>query len=613
MLRKYQQDCLDSILSHYEAGVYQQLVVMATGTGKTVVFANLAAQIRRLLPGKMLVFAHREELVDQAVAVIAKWNPDLKVGKEMAEDYADTDCDTVVSCVASIGRQGSQRLQRFGEFDITICDEAHHSIASTYLNVFESTGVLKPESRKLLVGFTATPKRKNLTRSQKKQITTLDDENLLSLKSVYKKIVFTYNMRTAIKEGWLVPPVGFRLKTSTDLSGIKMVAGDFQQDQLAAAVNTNDRNLQIVKAWQDYAKGRQTVAFTVSIEHAKLLAQTFKEYGVPAEAVWGNDPDRAQKLENHRAKKFSVLTNCAVLTEGYDDWRIECIVLARPTNSSTLYTQMVGRGTRLEEGTGNLKDYCAQRDLHGTDGCLVKKDCYIIDVVDNYEKCSLVTLPSLVGLNPDFDLGGKDATKVAEQIEELQDKYPGVDFTKLTDLNNVKAYMEALDMFSAPYTEEVKEFSKFTWMATQDGSYVIAIPERRELKEQKRYAQFLHEKLHISLNELEEYELSITSTKDERKLGTFTTLQEAFTTADDVLRRCRADRIKLIEREAPWHKGAASDAAKRYLRKLTKKKPIAFCLCSGGGVAGTFCPSCKMPMGLTAGQAAIALNRLQVK
>ena len=120
-----------------------------------------------LLPGKMLVFAHRTELVDQLIETLREWNPDWKIGKEMADEYADTKCDVIVSCNASIGRDSAKRLERFGGFDVVVCDEAHHSIASTYLNVFEQTGVLKPNSTKLLVGFTATPKRKNMTKKQK--------------------------------------------------------------------------------------------------------------------------------------------------------------------------------------------------------------------------------------------------------------------------------------------------------------------------------------------------------------------------------------------------------------------------------------------------------------
>ena len=410
-LRPRQVECLDSIRNEYLAGCYQQLVVAATGIGKAVILANIKRHMADLLPGKMLVFAHREELIAQLIATLQEWNPDLKVGKEMANEYADTECDIVVSCNASIGRDGAKRLERFGGFDVVVCDEAHHSIASTYLNVFEQTGVLKTDSTRLLVGFTATPKRKNLTRDQKKQLTVLDDEELLSLKSVYRKIVFSYPIRKAIKEGWLVPLRGYKLKTRVDLSGIKTTAGDYQQDELENAVNTPERNAQVANAWRKDCEGRQTVAFCVQIQHAKDMAAAFRSLGVNAEAVWGVDPERADyskcsvcgrystekatgmvccdayhgtkenpnyctgtlafgsgKLQRHKRKEITVLCNAQLLTEGYDDWRVSCIIDAAPTKSPTKYTQRIGRGTRLQTGTGNLLDAISQWDCVGKTG-----------------------------------------------------------------------------------------------------------------------------------------------------------------------------------------------------------------------------------------------------
>jgi len=582
---------------------------MATGTGKAVIIARLFEMWISLFgrAPKMLVFAHREELIDQLIKTMRAINPGARVGKEMAEDRADANCDIIVSCVASIGREGATRIQRFGSFDIVVCDEAHHSIAATYLNVFEATGVLLPDTKKLLVGFTATPKRKNLTRKQKQQVRTLDEEQIIQLSSVYKKVVYSYPIRKAIKEGWLVPLKGFRVETGTNLDSVRIIAGDFQQDELQSTVNTPARNQIAAKAWLDKMEGRQSVGFTAGIQHAKDLAEMFRKYDVRAEAIWGADSERAEKLQRHKSKETTILFNAQLLTEGYDDWRVSCIVLLAPTPNSSKFTQEVGRGTRLQEGIGNLLD--AQR----AGLTLEKKDCYILDVVDNSKKCSLVTFPSLLGLNPDMDLQGTDIVEAAEIVEALQDKYPGVDFTGLTDINNVKAYIESIDMFAAPYTEEVKEFSTLAWMYTADGAYVLAIPEKKEVAEAKSYSQFLHEKLHISVNELEEYELSITTTETDRKLGTYLTLEEAFKSADEVVHRCRTDRVKLISREAEWHKAPASEAAKKYLRRLTKKKPIFWCLCPAIGKEQEICPDCKKRMGITAGRAALALNILKTK
>jgi superfamily II DNA or RNA helicase len=605
-LRPRQEECLESIRNEYLAGCYQQLCVAATGIGKAVILANIKRHMADLLPGKMLVFAHREELIAQLIETLQEWNPDLKVGKEMADEYADADCDIVVSCNASIGRDGAARLARFGGFDIVICDEAHHSIASTYLNVFEQTEVLKPYSTKLLVGFTATPKRKNLKRTKKDQtVLETEDKDLLQLNSVYKKIVFKYPLRKAIKEGWLVPLRGYVLKTRVDLSAIKTTAGDYQQDELEQTVNTRERNAAIVNAWRKDCENRQTVAFCVQIQHAKDMAAAFRSLGVNAEAVWGVDPDRATKLAKHKTKEITVLCNAQLLSEGYDDWRVSCIIDAAPTKSPTKYTQCIGRGTRLQGGTGNLLEAIAKGIP------LEKKDCLVLDVCDNNKRCSLVTLPSLLGLNPDMDVQGKSITEVAEKLEAMQEKFPGIDFTQLTDISKINAYVESVDLFAKPYGEEVLEFSKLAWMADSAGGYTLQIPEKKELK--GMFYQHKHERLNIAENELGEFVLSISSASVENKqLGIYNTLQEAFESADEVIRRCRPDRVKLLSRESEWHTYPASDPAKKLLRSLTRSKPILKCLCPGTNPA-ILCPVCRLATGITAGEASVAINLLKAR
>jgi superfamily II DNA or RNA helicase len=307
---------------------------------------------------------------------------------------------------------------------------------------------------------------------------------------------------------------------------------------------------------------------------------------------------------------IAVLCNCALLTEGFDAWQVQCVLDAAPTKSSSRYTQKIGRGTRLEEGTGNLHEAIKAGIA------LRKKDCIVIDVCDNNKRCSLVTLPSLVGLNPDFNLHGESVTAAIDEIEHIQEENPGIDFSELTDLKGVKAFVESLDLFAEPYTQEVKEFSELTWMQTADGAYVLAIPEKREVRDAKQFWAFQHEKLHITQNELDEYVLSRTTVDDDRQLGIFNSLKEAFVTADEVVKRCRPDRVKLLQRNAGWHSGTASDASKKYLKKLVGKKSFIYCTCKVGakcsGVAGTLCQICNKQQ-LTAGQAALAINKFKIK
>ena len=549
-LRPYQEEALQAVVDNLCAGVRQQLLVLATGLGKTVIAAQLPTVLKDLAPGKLLFVAHRNELLTQAMDKIQTWNPNLKIGLEKAESHADPDCDVIIACNASIGRAGSTRMAHFWEsISVIVIDEVHHAVADSYLNIINDSGVLLPDSNKVLIGLTATPKRKNRARTT--QANLLDDEDLISLKSIFKKIVFSYTIRRGIKQGYLAPLHGFRINTKTSLDNVKTTAGDFQVDQLSETVNTVERNTQIVKAWKDNVKDKQTLCFTVDVQHAKDLADTFLRNGVMAQPIYGDDSQRSEKLKWFESGKIQVLCNCALLIEGFDSPAVACIVLARPTKSSSLYTQMVGRGTRLKEG---------------------KENCTVLDICDNYRRCSLVTLPSLVGLNADMDLGGSSVTAVAEKMEALTERYPTVDLSHLTDITKVDAYIESLDLFAAPYTEDVKEFSKLTWMGCSDGSYVLQIPEKKELKDAKAFSQFKHERLQITPNDLDEFELSISSVSVEaKKLGIYNSLKEAFESADEVMSRCRADRMKLVTRESDWHANPASDPAKKLLRSLSRE------------------------------------------
>lgn len=252
---------------------------------------------------------------------------------------------------------------------------------------------------------------------------------------------------------------------------------------------------------------------------------------------------------------------------------------------------MIGRGTRL---------------------CPGKQECLVIDVCDNSKHCSLVTLPSLLGLPPAMDLHGGSVTEAAETIEAAQTKYPGVDFTNLSDISNIKAFIESIDLFAAPYTPEVTEFSKLAWVASSDGSYILAVPERESLSKARAFSQFKHEKLHITPNELDEFVLSITSVGVDKQLGIYTSLKEAFESADEVTRRCRADRVKLLLRESEWHAQPASEPAKALLRKLSKKTPVLRCLCPGSQSA-ILCPVCRLKTGITAGEVSTAINLLKAR
>lgn len=536
MLRPYQQATLDAVESSYQKGVRRQLISLATGTGKTVIFSNLPQKMHAVLPGQMLVLAHREELIHQAADKLRHWNPGMSVGIEMASTYADPNADVIVSSVATLGRRASTRRARFNWDAVTkcVCDEAHHSTASTYTTIFEEAGFLREDSKKLLLGVTATANRADGT----------------PLAKVYDKIVYTYGMRQAIEDGWLVDVRGRRVNTSVDLSKVHSVAGDFAQDELADAVNNEPRNQLIVKAWKDEAANRQTVAFTVDIQHAVDLAAMYKAHGVNAEALWGNDPMRAFKLQAHRNGDIQVLTNCGVLTEGYDDWAISCIVLARPTKSSSLFTQMVGRGTRLQDGTGNLLEALKANQP------LKKRDCLMIDVVDSSSRHSLVTLPSLLGMAVDLDLNGESAIGSLKKLEDAQRDYPTIDFTKLEDISKLTPFIENVNLWDVRFPEVVTENSTLQWHSTMDGGFALSLPSK--------------ERITIKQNVLDQWEIQATINGRQFK-GMRFSVEEAFKAADSLVMEQAQNHLKILKREGEkWHEDGATDAQLKLLKKFMK-------------------------------------------
>lgn len=542
--RPYQDAALEAVRTEYQRGVRQQLLSMATGTGKTVVFSQLPNKMSDILPGQMMVLAHREELIDQAIDKMRRINPHLRIDKEMATHHADPSiADCIVASVATLGRKNTPRINKFNweRIDKFVTDEAHHSTATTYQNIYNASGVLHPSSNQLLLGVTATPNR-------------ADGK---ALAQIYKKIVFTYGMRSAIEDGWLVDVRGVRVNTQTSLDEVKTIAGDFAQDMLSDTVNNPQRNQLVVKAWLDNAENRQTVGFTVDIQHAKDLAEMFRKYGVKAEAIWGDDPQRAEKLIAHKNKEITVLLNCGVLTEGYDDWRIACILLARPTKSSSLYVQMVGRGTRLQDGCGNLKEPFGIM----LPRMLFKQDCIVIDVVDNSSKHSLVTLPTLMGMSGSIDLRGKSMVAAIRAIENAQREFSHIDFSNLRDIDNLKAYIQQVDLFNVKYPDEVVEYSEFKWRGAIDGGFIISLPNKAG-------------EVTIKQNLLDKWEISAIINNQKYK-GIRDTVDESFVAAENLISDKIPHELTLLKRKGEkWHEHKPTQKQLDLLAKLFKGKPL---------------------------------------
>jgi ATP-dependent helicase IRC3 len=387
----------------------------------------------------MLVLAHRRELIEQAADKLRHWNPTAKVTIEQGDQRADPNADIVVASVQSITRDKRRAKFDWNRIRLCVVDEAHHVCAESYQRVLADGGFLNPENGKLLVGVTATPNR----------------SDGLPLKDTLDEIVFNYPLRRAILDGWLCDISAFRIRTDTSLDAVRTTAGDFNAGELADTVNTPERNALIVSAWRDNARGRKTIAFTADVQHAKDLASAFRTNGIAAEPVWGEDPERAEKLQRHRSGETQVITNCNLLTEGFDSPAVDCIVLARPTKSSLLLQQMAGRGTRLHEG---------------------KTECVLLDIVDNLKRGRLQTVPTLLGLPDKLDTEGRSLVEAAKELEAAQAKYPDLDLSKLERMSQLKVDLERLrNLWEWTPPVEIEEVSGFNWHQTGEGKYALPV------------------------------------------------------------------------------------------------------------------------------------------
>lgn len=527
--RLYQTEIKVAIGDNYDKLIRQQLVSAATGTGKTRVFSGLPDFLRSRLPGRMLVLAHREELIDQGIEKLVEANPSLSVTKEMGGYIGDVNADVIAGSVATLGRKGSDRAERFPweSIDKVITDEAHHATSDTYTNIYTLADILRQDTHKLHVGFTATPQR-------------ADGK---ALAAVFKKIVYEYSLRRAIEEGYLVEPKGIRIKSTTSLDDVKQSGQDYSVSSLADAINTPERNQLVVKAWLQHGENRPTIGFTADIRHAVNLAQMFVHYGVKAEAVWGDDPERSDKIARSKSGETVVLLNCGILTEGYDDPQISCILLARPTKSGVLYCQMVGRGTRLFLG---------------------KSDCIVIDVVDATSKNNLLTLPTLMGLNAKLDLKRKGIVWAVKQMEDAARDYPAIDFSQLDDIESLQSFIESVNLFEVKFAAEVEGNSDLTWYASPTGGYVMSLP-----KPENSHWSIQPDRITINENLLGNWEV-YGAIKGLTYRGERGTIEEAFQIADKLVLDKAPESLVLLRRHEEWHDVPATEPQMKYLRTLVK-------------------------------------------
>jgi ATP-dependent helicase IRC3 len=336
-LRDYQVEALEQLSDHFFGARQARLLVHhPTGLGKTVLAASIlqhpafASWLASYPKGhrRVLFLAHRDELLQQAAEKFAAINGALCVDIHRASRRASPFADIVVGSVASLGRAGNANLRAYDPTTVrmVIVDEAHHAVAPSYLRVLSWFGlhprpplVSRAFPSRLLLGLTATPQRGDGA----------------ALGQVFDATAHSLPLLGMIDAGYLCRLRAYQVFTRVDIDAVPNQGGDFALAPLSRVVNVTPRNDAVVKACADFAANRKLLVFAVDVQHAIDLAEAFRRAGYAAEWVAGAMPDneRQRIIDAYREGQIDVLTNCMVLTEGFDVPDVSSIVLARPTQT----------------------------------------------------------------------------------------------------------------------------------------------------------------------------------------------------------------------------------------------------------------------------------------
>lgn len=405
-LRPYQKECIDRIAA-LPGGAH--LVQMATGLGKTVTFANLPRR------GRVLLLSHREELVEQPRKYY-----DCTFGVEQGARHAAGE-EVVSASVQSLGR----RLDRFPPdcFDTIITDECHHAQSPSYRRIYDH---FRP---RLHIGFTATPNRADRQ----------------GLGRVYEDILFARDLRWGIENRYLCDIRCLRVNIGYDLSGVRSRAGDYAPGELAEAMlDTADA---VAEAYREHARGA-TLIFASSVAHAERIAGR-----IPGAAVvTGETANRAELIARFSRREIPCLVNCMVFTEGTDLPLVETVIIARPTQSQSLYAQMVGRGIRLHPEKERLT---------------------LIDCVGVTGRNKLCTAPSLLGIDLD--------SVPACRLDEVQGDLLALPRLAEAASDCPESWIKNVELVDLWAQGMGYDLHGVNWTKLPDGSMVVMLPDRQRL------------------------------------------------------------------------------------------------------------------------------------
>lgn len=447
--RPYQIESAEAVRSAWEVDrLVRPALVLPTGAGKTVVFAKVIREWREQEKRtgrnrRALVVAHRHELLEQARSQLANEMPDTSVGIVQGARNG-TLSPIVVASILTLARE--RRRAQLLNVGLVVCDEAHHGAAKSYVDTFRHFGLFDEwaEDGPRSLGVSATLAR--------------DDG--LALGDVWQRVVYSVPISDMIGQGYLVRPVGMRLRVrGLDLSRVRRSGGDFSSGSLGQALEDADAPELIAKACVEHLGARRTILFAPLVHTTQVIRDKLREVGFAAEMVSGETPpeERRRIVADFRAGKIQILCNAMIFTEGTDLPFVEAIVIARPTRSRVLWMQMVGRGLRTSPDTG-------------------KRDCLVMDFVGASALHGLATCVDMFGETSPLEevIIGADDAGDEDETEQLEvEPAPAVPLEDLVDdrswLNGGDLVVEHVDLFRA---------SKSGWLRTRAGVWFIPAGER---------------------------------------------------------------------------------------------------------------------------------------
>lgn len=441
-LRPYQQEAKDAVFSQWES-VDKTLLVLPTGCGKTIVFAKVTEECVRQ-GSRVLILAHRGELLQQAADKLNR-----VTGLGCATEKAEESClcswfRVTVGSVQTMMRE--KRLSQFPDdyFNTIIIDEAHHCISDSYQKVLKHF----PEAK--VLGVTATP----------------DRGDMKNLGQVFESLAYEYTLPKAIKEGYLSPIRAVTLPLKLDLSGVGVQSGDFRIQELATALDPY--LYQIADEMREYCMDRKTVVFLPLVKTSQKFRDILNERGFRAEEVNGGSGDRAEILSAFVRGDYNVLCNSMLLTEGWDCPSVDCIVVLRPTKVRSLYSQMVGRGTRLSPETGKdhllLLDFLWHTERHELchPASLICQDEDVVkQMTKNIEKAGVPVDIEEAEKQASEDVVAQREEALAKQLEEMKRRkkrlVDPLQFEMSIQAEDLSGYVPAFGWEMAPPSDKQKD------------------------------------------------------------------------------------------------------------------------------------------------------------